>query len=209
MMILICILSLIMIHCLLVCLFGVLTVVFVYALSVGRSSGGRCHDDKYWHQTNHTHGVHTALDLHRRIHVQRGVTANRLEVHVAKVAEVEQIVVNELPGRVVVVHIAAKLIGSIAVKAVGGRFICGRAVRSRADPYPKNLVTLAQRVRRDAGLGRDTLLPRNLDTLARRVEQRLLEAPVVNEIKALSQPAPAAPRPRVSFATDLDDEIPF
>jgi hypothetical protein len=60
------------------------------------------------HPAHHLHAVPVLADLEIRVHMHAGIAAYGLEVHIAQMAQIQQIVVNQLIRSVVVVDAAAK-----------------------------------------------------------------------------------------------------
>ncbi|MNL26634.1 hypothetical protein D3C87_1481690 [compost metagenome] len=156
--------------------FDLLPAFALVAEGPGRTVGGRRR--RVGHQAHDLDLLTFGGHLHRRIHVQLGVAPDGLQMDITQVAQVEQVVVDQLPGRLVVVIAAAELVARVVVERVvrcrsrgQGSFVAGH-------PDPDDLVLLDHVIGLHSGLGRNAFLARYLDALpARRVEQAVVAAP--------------------------------
>ena len=95
---------------------------------------------------------------------------------IAEVAQVHQVVMNQLIRRVVMVLAAAEPVLRIRMERVARRRAGRLGVRVGADPDPHDRVLLLHRIRRHARLGRNPVLPGNFHACTAAVEQQTVIA---------------------------------
>ena len=97
-------------------------------------------------------------------------------VHVAQMAQIEQVVVNQLVGRLVVICVALELIQRVVVPGMGWRFAQGLRFGRAAHPDPHKLVALFQWIRANTSHFRNMRLTRDFGATAVRHEQKAVVA---------------------------------
>jgi hypothetical protein len=122
------------------------------------------------------------FDLERRVHVDSRVAADRLQVDVPQVAQVEKIIVDQLVRRVVMKNVAPEFVARVSVDRVVRR----RVGRPRAllgrHPDPQYLVLFDQRVGLHACFRRHLVLPGHFKAGAARREQEAVVAAAYADI---------------------------
>ncbi|MET3822604.1 hypothetical protein ABID76_005324 [Burkholderia ambifaria] len=104
------------------------------------------------------------------------VAADGFQMDIAEVAQVHQVVVNQLIRRVVMVVAAAEPVLRIRVERIARRRAGRFSVRVGADPDPYDGVLFPHRIRRHARLRRNPVLAGNLHAGAAAVEQQAVIA---------------------------------
>ncbi|MNG05016.1 hypothetical protein D3C84_881870 [compost metagenome] len=127
-----------------------------------------------WNRVRHVahdpHYIAFTLHAHAGIHVDAGVAADGVQVHITQVAQVHQVVVDQLVRRVVVVDVAVEQVLATAVDRVG-RWLAGRlGMRLAAKPDPDDLVLLSHMIGGHFGLARNLVLARDFHACAAFIE---------------------------------------
>ena len=149
------------------------------------------------HVANDPDPVGTVGHRHIGVHVDPGVAPDCLDVNVAQVAQVEQIVVDQFERRLVVIYVALELVAWIIMPGMfgsGNRRLCPGCA---CHPDPNDVIALFHGICSDACLFWDLFLPGNFETMAGWIEQE----PVITAANAVAFERPQRKRSVTMAAT--------